>query len=392
MKAAFHYLVKAKIIKKLKGEVPVFSEVNKTFENTNPIIARNEAFSFYQSWIDILLDYKGKKYYTDKEARIELLSFVDTDIKATLSTGKEEIEFSTSSFGNGVGVFFVPDVEPNFDTYKICIGKGDECLIHGIGHFWKKNNLDNIILCLHTEVEFYKHFGYEAKNKEVDILYCLKQAYDDDWESDGWGHLSRITHRVLETPFDWEGYDKPYWWGNSPNETIKEISQPVSKTIEEIIDEGENNTVEFKPTLVYNFKTNKGGVSVKQIIARTICSFLNSNGGVLFIGINDNKSVQGLKYDFSLANGKDPKDFFLLEFDQMLSHFLGSVNTSNIDGRFYSIDGKDIFIVTVSPNKRRPIFLKTQEGKEFYIRGQASSRQLKDTEEIINYWLERVIK
>ena len=70
MKAAFHYLVKAKVIRKKEDNELDFVEINKKFENENPIIAREAAFRFYQSWIDILLQYKGKVYVSDKEARV----------------------------------------------------------------------------------------------------------------------------------------------------------------------------------------------------------------------------------------------------------------------------------------------------------------------------------
>jgi len=90
-----------------------------------------------------------------------------------------------------------------------------------------------------------------------------------------------------------------------------------------LIDGGENNHVEFKPCLIYNFNTKKGGIGVKAYIAKAICAFLNANGGFLFIGVKDNGEAQGLDYDFNLSNGKNPLDFFMLEFDQMLRHFIG---------------------------------------------------------------------
>lgn len=90
-----------------------------------------------------------------------------------------------------------------------------------------------------------------------------------------------------------------------------------------------------------------------------------------------------------LEKGKDPKDYFLLEFDNMVKQFIGLSIKSNISGQFYEIEGKEIFYVTVSPNKKRLIFLKGHECKELYIRGEASTHQVKDAEEIINCWRER---
>src|SRR5690606_20540325 len=135
------------------------------------------------------------------------------------------------------------------------------------------------------------------------------------------------------------------------------------------ISRGEGNQIEFKPALLYNFSTEQAGISIKNIIAKAICAFLNSNGGFLFIGVNDNGNIQGLDFDFKLAGNENPKDFFQKEFDQMLKDFLSFSVNSNVVGQFYEVKGKIIYIVTVTPNKRRPIFLKGQKGKEFYIRG-----------------------
>ena len=129
--------------------------------------------------------------------------------------------------------------------------------------------------------------------------------------------------------------------------------------------------------------------TLKGKIATAICAFLNSNGGFLFIGLDDDGRSQGLEYDFSLSNGKKTKDFFQNEFDQMLEHFLSFSIKANINGEFFRIEDKDIFIVTIEPSKNRPIFVKGQNGKEFWVRGNAGNRQLIDIEEIANYCIDR---
>ena len=379
MKAAFHYLVKAKVIRKTKGNELDFEEINKKFENENPIIAREEAFRLYQSWIDILLQSKNKEYISDKEARKDLISFIDAGVSTKLYSGDTEIEFNKNSLGNGIGVFFVPDIEIGV-SYSGRIVAGDELLIHGIGNFGRKYMLDDNVCILSSEFEYYKHFNYETNNKEKEIIYCFKCCYDDGCEE-----IAIDTRKILETPFNWKGYDKPYWWG----EPKKEEVEPVPKTIEEIIQQGESNTVEFKSTLVYNLETKEADNVIKEMVAKTICAFLNSKGGFLFIGINDNGSVGGLDFDFSLARGKNPKDYFQLVFDEMLEHFLGFSKTTLITWQFYELEEKEIFAVEVFPIKTKPVFLIKRGEKKFYVRGAASTRQIKDIEEIINYWIER---
>ena len=66
MKVAFHYIIKAKLIRFTEGNGIDFSEFEEKFEDENPIIAREKAFNRYQSYIDVLLENKNKKAYTHK--------------------------------------------------------------------------------------------------------------------------------------------------------------------------------------------------------------------------------------------------------------------------------------------------------------------------------------
>jgi len=395
MKAAFHYIVRAKLVRFIKGTEIDFLEFEEKFEDGSPVIARDKAFNYYQNYIDVLLESHNKEYVSDRQAREELQSFIDPGTKIKIKIQDNEFEIS-DSLGNGIGIFMVIDTpKPDTDD-KI----GDEFFIHGIGSIGLSYDPDFVIFHLNSEFDYYKYFNYDTKNKGIKVIYCSRGEWEEGFRDD-----EPSTYFILQTPFDWEGYDKPYWWGESAKDenagieqTIKKVKdivlKPIAainiqKSLEEIIKGGENNTVEFKPSLLYNFTTGKPGIGIKGIIAKAICAFLNSNGGWLFIGINDKGSVQGLEYDFQLADGKNPRDFFRLEFDQMLEHFLTFSIKSNVIGNFYQIDGKDIFWVTVTPNKRRPIFLKGKEGKEFYVRGEASSRQITDIEEIVNYCIDR---
>lgn len=394
--AAFHYLVRAKLIRHIQGSGEIeFLEFEDKFQDDNPIVARTKAFKHYQNYVDVLLQAKQKTYTTDKQAREDLKSFIGPTKNETLLFGNTEIDFS-HTMNNGIAVYLIIDhplpapeyIEPykipgdkyiytNLDADK----ENDEIFIHGIGNIGYDSGY--LIFELEKELEYYKFYEYNTNNKVVEIVYCNR----DEWE-EGYRDDEPATYHILETPFDWTGLDKPYWWGEPDEDQLEEIEK-TPKTLEEIIQEGETNQVEFKPALLYNFSTGRAGIGVKGIIAKAICAFLNSNGGFLIIGVTDKGEPQGLSYDYSLAGEKNEKDFFMLEFDQMLEHFLSFSVKSNVSGQFYKYNEKEIFIVTITPSKRRPIFLKGQNGKEFYVRGEASSRQLTDIEELANYCIEK---
>jgi len=387
MKAGFHYVVKAKLIRYKSADEIKFLEVEEMFENESPILARDAAFNFYQNYIDVLLQSKGKKYHSDSQAREELKTFIEIGTKNKTKFGEQEFEID-NSFGNGIGIFLVIDIAKE-ETYELLsLKKNDEFLIHGIGKLLGgSDDTDFLINDLNKEFELYAYYNYDTKGKMKQIVYCNS----DEW-MEGCIEDEPFTYEILETPFDWTGYDKPYWWGEPEEESKQEVQQ-VTKTVEQIIEGGEGNQVEFKPTFFYNYDNKSIDIEKKEIIAKTICAFLNSNGGYLLIGVNNDKTIRGLSNDFGLSNGKDPKDFFMLEFDEMIEQFISSSIINYVGGEFYQMEDKEIFLVTVQPSKRRPIFLKKVDNKKlFFVRRLASTKRLYDMEEIANYCIDKWTK
>ncbi len=366
MKTAFHYLVRVKVLRlKSPGRVD-FLEYEDKFEQENPLEARKEAFRVYQEYLEAWLAANQVAYSSEEQARADLRN---KGMAPLVKFGTREVDF-TDAFGCGLGVFLVID-RPSAD-YIVENHEGDECLIHGFGGMGWADDPKSIMSALVHEYWYYMHYKYDTGDlKRVVSFY----EYDIAQAEPG---------TILETLFNWSGFNKPY---SAPfQENV--FSRAENEILAQLMKSGECNQVEFKPSLLFNHKTGKGGISIKGIIAKTICAFLNTNGGILFIGISNKSEIQGLQYDYSLSAGKSPRDFFQLEFDQMLEHFLSLAVKSSVSGQFYQCGGKDLFLVTVLPSKHRPIFLNGQEGKEFYVRTELSSRHITDIEEIANYCID----
>jgi ATP-dependent DNA helicase RecG len=65
------------------------------------------------------------------------------------------------------------------------------------------------------------------------------------------------------------------------------------KDLFDIISQGENEEIEFKEDL--------GNI---QSIARTLCAFGNSNGGIVLVGVSDDGKINGIKSDFDKIQQK----------------------------------------------------------------------------------------
>ena len=381
MKPAIHYEFIAKLIRRKKEEGEFeFLEVNEEFYNDNPILAREAAFKYYQNYIDVLLEAKGLHYESDKQAREVLESFYDPKTSTEVEFMGEISDFP-ESWGNGIAVFLVLDGQKD-DTPL-----GNNRLIHGIGHLWEGSaEPESLTLHLEEEYNIYKDKCYSTGNYETSIIFCNS----DEW-SEGYRDNEPQTYTILKTPFDWTGMDKPYWWGEPEKET--EEPRLSEDNIQRIIQEGEGNQVEFKEFFLSDKSGNKSKAKSKKKVADTICAFLNSRGGFLFIGVDDetNKPV-GLIDDLKIANISNAKDYFKKQSDELIYQYLPEPIIDSITGSFIKVSGVEIFLIVIYPSKRNPIFIKSIEGLQFYYRLFVSTKEMKDMSKIANYCVEHWCK
>jgi type I restriction enzyme R subunit len=72
---------------------------------------------------------------------------------------------------------------------------------------------------------------------------------------------------------------------------IRYIDQfaPNLTEAEKIIRVGEGLTVEFKSTLRWNVKENRKDPQMEHAVLKTVAAFLNSDGGILLIGVEEQR-------------------------------------------------------------------------------------------------------
>ena len=141
-----------------------------------------------------------------------------------------------------------------------------------------------------------------------------------------------------------------------------------------IIEKGENDHIEFKSTLRWDIKQGKVNKALEQVIAKSISAFLNTEGGMLFIGVSDDGTILGLEDDYN-SMSKKSSDGFLLTLTSVINQYLGKQWHKLINVNIVSINGKDVCIVNVSKG-HAPAFLDKKGSEEFYIRTSASSQPL----------------
>jgi len=147
----------------------------------------------------------------------------------------------------------------------------------------------------------------------------------------------------------------------------------------EMIKNGESEKMEFKSTLRTNLYTNEFDKKIEFSILKTITAFLNSSGGVLFIGVNDKGGMSGIEKD-KFEN----TDKFNLYLTNLLKEKIGKKHFHLINIEHVLIEGKTIIKISCEKSKT-PVFLRLASNEEeFYIRSGASSIQTKGSE-LIEY-------
>ena len=154
-----------------------------------------------------------------------------------------------------------------------------------------------------------------------------------------------------------------------------------------IILRGENDFVEFKSSMRWDYKEERINKDLEHVIAKTISGFLNTEGGTLFIGVEDDGNICGIERDYSTFK-KQNRDGFRLHFVEIINNYLGKEFHQYVSEKIETIDGKDICIVDVSQSGT-PSFVSYKGKQEFYIRASASTQPMgvKEAHEYISsHW------
>ena len=100
---------------------------------------------------------------------------------------------------------------------------------------------------------------------------------------------------------------------------------------------------------------------------------MNSDGGLLVIGVSDDRKIVGLSNDFKTLGGQKNKDCFENHLYNLMSNkFVKNILTL-VKISFVSLGDKIIGLVQVSPSNE-PIFIKNETS--FYVRFGNGTRPL----------------
>jgi len=145
------------------------------------------------------------------------------------------------------------------------------------------------------------------------------------------------------------------------------------RTVEEIIANDEDYTVEFKSTARWDLHEAKPNKAMEDAVVKTIAGFLNTDGGTLLIGVDNIGTVLGLDHDYNRVQPKNG-DGFVNWLTTHLINALGHVPVTRARARIVVHDGREICRVDVAKNNG-PVWAKSsKDARVFYARFNNSTR------------------
>jgi len=141
--------------------------------------------------------------------------------------------------------------------------------------------------------------------------------------------------------------------------------------LKELILIGENEKLEMKSTLRFDLRQNIVNKNLEYVIAKTVSAFLNSEGGILIIGVDDDGNALGLEKDIETLSKKDI-DGFELHLRNIIKKHLGSNFEKHLKITFPIIDEKTICKVKILKSGK-PVFANFEGKDSFYVRNGNSS-------------------
>ena len=171
------------------------------------------------------------------------------------------------------------------------------------------------------------------------------------------------------------------------------FQRPQRETVAELLAAGESDRVEFKSTARINLRTGAKDERMEQIVAKTVCAFLNADGGTLVIGADDTGTPLGLDPDLATLKSPD-HDRYELWLRDLLTTSLGQTAATAVNIEFPAAPTAEgetaVCRVTCRPSPR-PVYLRPGKGSapELWVRSGNSTRQLsvdEATEYVMHRW------
>ncbi len=146
--------------------------------------------------------------------------------------------------------------------------------------------------------------------------------------------------------------------------------QDYAKDLYDLIGSGESTHLEFKSTMRMNLHTQKPGKEIELAWLKGVAAFMNTEGGILLLGVSDDGTLLGLE-----ADRFENEDRCRLHFKNLVHQHLGAEKSQYLHFELYELEGKQIGAVECE-RAPEPVFLRHKNEEYFLIRSGPSNIDL----------------
>lgn len=195
----------------------------------------------------------------------------------------------------------------------------------------------------------------------------------------------RLNYGSLELE-EWNGTRGVIHSVPSPDDIAEQIQALIDRTLElpvvapperspvELITAGEGQFVEFKASLMWDYRQSRANKELYEPVMKNIVGYLNTRGGALLIGVDDDGNVLGLEPDYGIMK-KGDKDGFENVFNMAFNSMIGLEFRRFVDVAFPIVDEQEICLIQVQAADH-PAYLTNKGVEKFYIRAGNASQAL----------------
>jgi len=209
-----------------------------------------------------------------------------------------------------------------------------------IGEWKPQGIVDYLFMLIFSDKEIIKYEWDELEELEEDKIDEVISNIVTAIEEYANAGLSYLSDKIQN---DKNEFTDPFVFVNILNEVVDKSKEKgkyvksnglseklISQTKEQIrikslIESGESSKVEFKSSLRYCLHQKKPDKKIEHASMKTIAAFINTDGGTLLIGVEDNKNILGLENDFNtLKKSTDKIDEFQKHIDNLIETYLSN--------------------------------------------------------------------
>jgi ATP-dependent Lon protease len=271
-------------------------------------------------------------------------------------------------------------VQQNCKFGSHVVGRDEKAAIKTISGFLKLLHPDGKVEP--HELTQYVEYALEGRRRVKEQLYKAKP--DDEFDKFEFSYFNEDGKEVVvHCP---ESKGKIVVPGKSPasggHEEVEKgrpsdpVDTPPIPELEQPWSKGESDTVEYKATLRRNLYTGAQEPEMGFMALKTIAAFLNTKGGYLVIGMEDDGNAVGVDADKFKSEDK-----MSLHLVSLVKSYLGSLAMTFSDIQFEDYQGKRVMVVKCRKSSKTTFYKdKDTDRESFFIRTGPSTTRLSASE------------